>query len=95
MGSKHAGLFPRNVNQIYYKKCFGKNYYFSTRGRSESNTEHIDNNFNNLNLKEISDMVGIVTVDKFYNVHNVVETENRSEDFFILYRAYEKLKKRY
>ncbi|XP_022177727.1 uncharacterized protein LOC111038801 [Myzus persicae] len=41
---------------------------------------------------EFSDIIGIETLEKFNNIENIVETENQSEEFFILYRIYEQLK---
>jgi len=92
-GFKACGLFPWNKNQIDYQKCLGKNYYSNENSATTSNTQHTESNTSNLNLKEFSDIIGIETLDKFNNIHNIVETENCSEEFFILHRVYEKLKK--
>ncbi|CAI6354541.1 unnamed protein product [Macrosiphum euphorbiae] len=89
-GFKACGLFPWNPDQIDYKKCLGKNY-FSTINETTT-TINIANNIKNLNLKEFSDIIGIETLEKFNNIENIVETENQSEEFFILYRIYEQLK---
>lgn len=88
-GFKACGLFPWNPDQIDYKKCLGKNYCSTI---NETTTINIANNIKNLNLKEFSDIIGIETLEKFNNIENIVETENQSEEFFILYRIYEQLK---
>jgi len=94
-GFKACGLYPWNKNQIDYKKCLGKNYDSNgaTTSSTLSSTQHTNTNINNLNLKEFSDIIGIETLEKFNNKQNIVETEHFSEEFFILHRVYEKLKK--
>lgn len=89
-GFKACGLFPWNPDQIDYKKCLGKNYSSTI---NEATIINIANNIKNLNLKEFSDIIGIETLEKFNNIENIVETENPSEEFFILYRIYEQLSK--
>lgn len=88
-GFKACGLFPWNPDQIDYKKCLGKNYKIINE---TTTTINIANNINNLNLKEFADIISIQTLVKFNNIENIVETENQSEEFFILYKIYEKLK---
>lgn len=89
-GFKACGLFPWNPDEIDYKKCLGKNYCSTIN--ETTTTINIANNIKNLNLKEFSDIIGIETLEKFNNIENIVETENQSEEFFILYRIYEQLK---
>lgn len=59
--------------------------------------ENINENaspINQLNFKEFSETVSAETIERFNDMKNVVETESHHpEEFFILYRLYEKLKK--
>lgn len=94
-GFRACGLYPWDANQIDFKKCLGKNKGVELNDTENSNIPKNTNTdlVTQLNFKELSDIVGVKMVEKFKYIHHVVETEKHSEEFFILYRLFEKLKK--
>lgn len=95
-GFRACGLYPWNPNQINFKKFLGKNKFAELNDLTNSNiiesTTYNGVLNNQLNFKDFSNIVGEEMVTKFKNIQNVVETENYSDEFFTLYRLYEKLK---
>lgn len=94
-GFRACGLYPWNVNQIDFKKCLGKN-----KGPELNDTDNSDitkstntAHATRLSFNDFSDIVGVETLEKFNNIHDEVETQKYSEEFFTLYRLFEKLKK--
>lgn len=94
-GFRACGLYPWNVNQIDFKKCLGKN-----KGPELNDTDNSDITKSTntaldtqLSFNDFSDIVGAETLEKFNNIHDEIETQKYSEEFFTLYRLFEKLKK--
>lgn len=94
-GFRACGLYPWNVNQIDIKKCLGKN-----KGPELNDTDNSDITKSTntalatrLSFNDFSDIVDAETLEKFNNIHDEVETQKYSEEFFTLYRLFEKLKK--
>lgn len=89
-GFKACGLFPWNPDQIDFRKCLGKNKQLTV---TEKNMVIDSIDYNNLEYNQFTEIVGSEIIEKFNNIQNVIEKENHAEEFYILYRLYEKLKK--
>jgi len=88
-GFKACGLYPWNPDQIDFRKCLGKKELTSTEKNIINNTA----DYNNLEYHNFTDIVGSEIMEKLNNIQDVIEKENHPEEFYVLYRLYEKLKK--